>query len=125
MQIIQPKANNPTIKAKNLRVLYQFKDGTQQLLDAVPVRKGPPVPFDAKLSRFELLANDTNTGRNFAAAEVEVDKTEKIIAIPLTTEQENKQPGTLVGFLGEVEAGYKLFPLHTVKVIVPLSKKAD
>ena len=27
--------------------------------------------------------------------------------------------------VGEVEVGYKFFPLHTVKVIVPLSAKAD
>jgi len=123
VQIVHPAANNPTVKARNLKVLYQFPGGVEQLAAALPVRKGAAVAFDAKLSRFEMLANDTNT--NFAAAEVEIDKAEKTVAIPLTVEGEGKRPGTLAGLVGEVEAGYKFFPLHTVKVIVPLSAKAD
>lgn len=122
VQIVQPKADNPTVKARNLRVLCQFKDGTQQLLDGVPVRKGMPAPFDAKLTRFEMLANDENTG--IAVAEVEAGGGERVVAIPLAFEKDGKS-GFVVGLLGEVEAGYKLFPLHTVKVIVPLAKKAD
>lgn len=123
VQIIHPAANNPTVKARNLKALYQFPGGVETITDGIPVRKGEPIPFNEKLARFEMLANDTNT--NFAAAEVEVAGAgEKVVAIPLTVEQE-KKTGTLVGFVGEVEAGYKLFPLHTIKVIVPLSKKAD
>lgn len=123
VQIVHPAAANPTVKARNLKLLYQFMGGTQRLVDAIPVRKGTPIPFDDKLTRFEILANDENTG--MAAAEVELGPgTERVIAIPLTTEQD-KRTGTLLGLLGEVEAGYKLFPLHTVKSITPLSKKAD
>ncbi len=122
VQIVHPAANNPTVKARNLKALYQF--GTvEQLVDGLPVRKGMPIPFDAKLTRFEMLANDPNT--NFAAAEIETGAgNEKLIAIPLTLEQD-KLKGTLVGLVGEVEAGYKIFPLHTIKVIVPLGRKAD
>jgi hypothetical protein len=123
VQIVQPKADNPTVKARNLKVLYRFKDGTEQLADAVPSRKGAAVPFDGKLTRFEMLANDENT--MVAVAEVEAGSgTERVVAIPLTLDKDGKS-GVLVGLLGEVDAGYKLFPLHTVKVIVPLSKKAD
>jgi hypothetical protein len=121
VQIVQPKADNPTVKARNLKVLCQFKDGTQDLLDAVPSRKGAAVPFDAKLTRFEMLANDENT--NIAVAEVDAGG-ERVVAIPLAVDKGGKS-GVVVGLLGEVEAGYKLFPLHTVKVIVPLAKKAD
>lgn len=123
VQIVHPAASNPTVKARNLKILYQFPGGGEQLADAIPVRKGAAVPFDDKLTRFEMLANDLNT--NVAAAEVETGAgTEKVIAIPLTLEKDTKT-GVLAGFVGEVEAGYKLFPLHTIKVITPLSKKAD
>jgi hypothetical protein len=126
VQIYHPAANNPTVKAKNLKVLFQSPDGTQRLVDALPVRKGTAVTFDAKLSRFEMLDNTDVRDVKYAVAEVEFDKgEEKTIAVPLTVEQDGKQTGTLAGLVGEVETGYKLFPLHTVKVIVPLSKKAD
>jgi hypothetical protein len=123
VQIVHPAANNPTVKARNLKVLYQFPGGAERLAEGIPVRKGEPIPFDKNLTRFEMLANDTNT--NIAAAEVETGpKTERVVAIPLMVE-ENGKSGTLVGLVGEVEAGYKLFPLHTIKGIVPLSRKAD
>ena len=123
VKIVQPTAENPTLIVRNMKALYQFPGGVEQLIDGIPVRKGQPVPFDKNLKRFELLANDMNT--NIAAAEVEVgDGPEKVIAIPLTTEQD-KKTGTLVGFLAEVDAGYKLFPLHTVKTITPYEKKRD
>jgi hypothetical protein len=112
----------PAMVVRNLKALYQFS-GVEQLIDGIPVRKGTPVPFDANLKRFEMLANDENTG--IAAAEIEVGAgPEKIVAIPLTMEQD-KRTGTLVGFLGEVDAGYKLFPLHTVKAIAPWAKIRD
>jgi hypothetical protein len=142
IQIVHPAANNPTVKAKNLKVLFQYAGGVQKLLDGLPVRNGAPVPFDAKLARFEMLANDTNT--NYAAAAIELEQAkqkskddqsgpkgddvrdkERIIAIPLTADENGKQVGTLAGIVGEVEVGYKFFPLHTIKLIVPFAKKAD
>lgn len=113
----------PAHLVRNMKVLVQYTGGTEQLIDGVPVRKGAPIPFDANLKRFEMLANDENT--NVAAAEVEIGTgPEKVIAIPLVTEQD-KKTGTVVGFLGEVDAGYKLFPLHTVRAIMPYEKKRD
>ena len=35
----QPQADTPTLKAHNLKVLYSFPDGSQQLIDGIPVRK--------------------------------------------------------------------------------------
>jgi hypothetical protein len=122
VKIVQPSAENPTLIVRNLKTLMQYPGGVEQLVNGIPVRKGQPVPFDANLKRFELLANDQNT--NMAAAEIDVGGTEKVVAIPLTAEQDSKK-GTLVGFLGEVDAGYKLFPLHTVKTITPWEKKVD
>jgi hypothetical protein len=126
VQIYHPAANNPTVRAKNLKVLFQSLDGTQKLVDALPERKGEPVSFDAKLSRFEMLDNTDVRDVKYAVADVEAGKgEERTVVIPLTTGEDGKQTGTLAGLVGEVEAGYKLFPLHTIKLIVPLSKKAD
>ena len=113
----------PTLTARNLKVLVSLPGGAEQLLDGLPIRKGQPVAFDDKLKRFELLANDLNT--NVAAAEIEnADDAERVIAIPLAP-GEDKKGGTLIGLLGEVDAGWKLFPLHTIKVITPSKRKIE
>jgi hypothetical protein len=129
IQIVKTKkdepmvADSPTLTARNLKVLYGFPGGVERLVDGLPTRKGPPVAFDDKLKRFEMLANDFNT--NVAAAEIEpAAGPEHIIAIPLTLE-ENKKTGTVLGILGEVDAGWKLFPLHTIKVITPSKRKIE
>jgi hypothetical protein len=123
VQIIQPAADNPTIPVRNLKVLYSFPGGIEQLVDGIPVRKGQPIPFDQNLKMFEMLANDMNT--NIAAAEITAATgPERVVAIPLTMEQDKKM-GTLIGFVGEVDAGWKLFPLHTVKVIKPSMRKIE
>jgi hypothetical protein len=123
IQIVQPTADNPTLTARNLKVLYAYTGGTEQLLDGMPVRKGEPIPFDEKLQRFEMLANDPNT--NIAAAEISTGSgPDRVIAIPLV-EEKDKKTGTLVGILGEVDGGWKLFPLHAVKVIKPSMRKIE
>ena len=116
IQIVQPLEKDPTITARNLKVLYQYTGGVERVEDAIPVRKGALLPLNGGIKRFEILASDPNT--NMAAAEVVDPKTdaERIIVIPLTREQD-KKVSTLVGFLGEVEAGWKFFPLHTIKVM--------
>ncbi len=116
-------AETPPLVVRNIKALIHYSDGTEQLVNGIPVRKGQPIPFDANLKRFELLATDENT--NIAAAEIEAGAgPEKVIAIPLATEQD-KKTGTLVGLIGEVDAGYKLFPLHTIKMVTPWEKKRD
>jgi hypothetical protein len=129
IQIVKTKkdepmvVDNPTLIARNLKVLYSFPGGVERLVDGIPTRKGQPVPFDDKLKRFEVLANDFNT--NLAAAEIEpAVGPERIIAIPLTL-NEDKKHGTLAGILGEVDAGWKLFPLHTIRVITPSKRKIE
>jgi hypothetical protein len=118
----QPKTDTPMLRAHNLKVLYSFPDGSEYLADGIPVRKGEPIPFDEKLQRFEMVANDLNT--NIAVAEVETMTGARDIIIPPTLEKD-KKTGTLVGILGEVDGGWKLFPLHTVKVIKPSMRKIE
>ncbi|HJZ53470.1 MAG TPA: hypothetical protein VKE74_00840, partial [Gemmataceae bacterium] len=122
VQITQPQANNPTLPARNLKPLFAFPGGVEMLLDAIPVRKGDPLGLTgAGVKRVEVLAVDPNT--QMAALEVQPDDgPERVVVIPLTLEQD-KRTGTLLGLLGEVDAGWKLFPLHTIKVITSDTKK--
>jgi hypothetical protein len=122
VQIAQPKANDPVVIVHNLKVLTAHSGGVEKLADAIPVRKGEPIPFDGKLKRFEVVAHDQIT--DVVAAEVEVGGAERTIVIPHILDQAGK-PGTVVGFLGEVDAGWKLFPLHTIKVITPSKRKIE
>jgi hypothetical protein len=113
--------DNPSLTARNLKVLVSQPRGAEELVDGIPIRKGSPIPFDGKLKRFELLANDLNT--HYAAAEVDTG-TERVVAIPLGP-SEDKRSSALVGILGEVDAGWKLFPIHTIKVITPSKRKIE
>lgn len=125
VQIIQPTAKDPTLTVRNLKALYQFPGGIEHLEGGIPVRKGAMLPLNGTVKRLEILATDTNT--NMTAAEVETTTgPERIIIIPLTQELE-KKTGTLIGFVGEVDAGWKLFPLHTIKImtLTDIKKKVD
>ena len=115
VQIDHPKAMNPTLVVRNLKALYAVPGGTEHLADALPVRKGDPLPLSAALKKLEILAVDTNT--QIAAAEVTTDAgADRLVALSLTRERD-KKTAVLVGLLGEVDAGWKLFPLHTIKVV--------
>jgi hypothetical protein len=117
VQIEQPKAMDPTLTVRNLKALHSFAGGYEMLSDTLPVRKGESFKLDTKLKKLELVAVDPNTQNS--AMEVTLEgNPEKLVAVPLTLEQ-GKRLGTLIGFVGEVDAGWKLFPLHCVKVIKP------
>jgi hypothetical protein len=122
VQIVQPLAKNPTLVVRNLKPLFAFPGGSEVLLDALPVRKGDPLAFTGPgPKRVEVLAVDPNT--QLAAFEVTPDDgPERVVVVPLTLEHD-KRTGTLVGLVGEVDAGWKLFPLHTIKSVAPEAKK--
>ncbi len=112
VQIDQPKAENPTLKAANFKFLYVLPGGVEVLADAATVRKGDPLKLDDTVTAFTPVAVDQNT--HMAAIEVQLGNIEKIVIIPQQVEMGGKM-ATLVGLVGEVEAGWKLFPMHTIK----------
>ena len=114
VQIDQPKAMDPTLKASNLKFLYHYPGGVEVLADAGVVRKGDPFKLDDAVKQYTTLAYDQST--HVAAIEVQIGDTDRVIVIPQEVEKDGKK-GTLVGLLGEVEAGWKLFPLHSIKNI--------
>jgi hypothetical protein len=115
IQIDQAKADNPTLRAANLKFLFQFPGGVQRLTDTVAVRKGEPFKLDESVKSFSPLAVDPNT--QLAAVEVQLgDGPEKVVVLSQEMDRGGKK-GVLVGLLGEVEAGWKLFPLHAIKAM--------
>lgn len=125
VQIHQPAVKDsprdPTLTVRNLRLLFQFPGGIEKLEDVLSIRKGAALPLTGTVKRIEILATDPNT--NLAALEVETTTgPERIVVVPLTQELDQKS-GVLAGFLGEVDVGWKLFPLHTIKMITLTSVK--
>ena len=114
IQIDQPKAMDPTLKASNFKFLYQYPGGGDELADAGILRKGDPLKLDDSVKTFTPVAVDLNL--NTAAVEVQIGDAEKVVVIPFQIEKDGKK-GVLAGILGEVEAGWKLFPIHTIKVM--------
>jgi hypothetical protein len=117
VQIDQPKAMHPKLRVRNLKALYAA-GAAEWLADDLPTRKGSPLKLDPKgLAKFEVVAVDPNT--QTAVAEVTpAGGAAGLVAFPLAREHAGKT-GVLVGLLGEAEAGWRLFPLHTVKLAAP------
>lgn len=111
VQIDHPKAMDPTLKVGNIKFLYRYAGGAEVLADAGIVRKGDPLKLDA-VTQYIAVAFDPTA--RVAVAEVQTGDKERLVVIPADVETDGKK-GTLVGLLGEVDAGWKLFPLHTIK----------
>lgn len=117
VQIVHPAAKDPTLTVRNLKALYSFPSGAEQLADALPVRKGEPLKLDTSIKKLEFIAVDQNT--QMSAMELTTEGVpERLLAVPLTQDF-GSRTGTITGFLGEVDAGWKFFPLHTIKVLKP------
>ena len=114
VQIDQPKAENPTLKAANFKFLYQSTGGSEVLTDSATVRKGDPLKLDDTVKGLTVVAVDVTN--HMIVVEVQVGDAEKLVAIPQEFEKDGKKVA-LAGLLGEVDAGWKLFPLHTIKTM--------
>ncbi|MBY0458313.1 MAG: hypothetical protein K2V38_13310 [Gemmataceae bacterium] len=112
VQIDQPKAMDPTLKGGAAKFLLQFPGGVEALADSVPTRRGDPLKFDDGTKSLALVAYDPNT--HVAVFDLIVGDTEKVVVVPQEVEKDGKK-GVLVGVVVEVEAGWKVFPLHTIK----------
>jgi hypothetical protein len=84
------------------------------LSETAIVTKGEPLKLDDAVTQVTLLAVDQN--RHVAVVEVLTGETERVVVVPQDIEKEGKK-GALVGLVAEVEVGWKVFPLHTIKVM--------
>jgi hypothetical protein len=112
VQIDQKPAMNPTLKVGELKFLYQLPGGKEVLTDSAATHKGEPLRLDGSVKSYTTLAVDPSS--RVIAAEFASGGKERVVVVPPTAEKDGKT-ATLVGVLGEVEAGWKLFPLHTIK----------
>ena len=112
------KPDDPPHTVRNLKALYQLAGGIEQLAESLPVRKGDPVSFGttekpATIKKFEVVAVDPNK----KTVVLDLDSGDRTAVVP--TGELDKKPATLLGLVGEVDAGWKLFPLHTIREAVP------
>lgn len=118
IQIFQPKSDpkDPALVVRNLKLLYQLPGGVERVEESIPVRRGMALPLNGTLKQLDMAATDLNTNLAAAEAVTTAGPDPVTVIIPLTREFD-KRTGTVVGFVGEVDAGWKLFPLHTVKTM--------
>ncbi|MCS6866658.1 MAG: hypothetical protein RMJ56_05495 [Gemmataceae bacterium] len=114
IQIDQPKAMNPTLTVGDMKFLYQLSNGSEFLTEAAAVYKSEPLRCDATLTSYTTLAIDPAS--RIITAEVYGGDHERIVVI-LPTMSKDGQTATLVGLVAEVDVGWKLFPLHTIKTM--------
>lgn len=121
LKIEGAKPDESLMTVWNLKALYQLAGGVEQMTDALPVRKGEPIAFGgggkpAGFKKLEVVAVDPNK----KMVVVELDDGART-ALVLAGEID-KKPAVLVGLVGEVDAGWKLFPLHTIAEVKPEGK---
>jgi hypothetical protein len=110
--IADAKAKNPTQTVGGLQPLYRFADGTEKLLPTLYFEKTLKVPFveikswkqeppaeKGKMPEYTIIASDGKPQTLLPIKAVEIDG----------------KKATLLGLVGVVPAGYKLYPLHTIQ----------
>ena len=122
VQIVQPKANNPTVVVRNLKVLIAQSGGARNCVDGLAIRKGQPIPFDGKLKRLEILAHDQIT--DVVAAEVEAGGSERTIVIPHILEREESR-GRSSGFSGRSMPAGSSSRSTPSRLITPSKRKIE
>lgn len=105
------KADDKPQTVRQVKALYQLANGQERLVSGLRVRNGQPIMLDADpavASKMDVVAVDPNKNTLVLA----VDAPDRLVVIP--THQLEDQPARLLGLVGEVEAGWKFFPLHTI-----------
>jgi hypothetical protein len=108
-------------KVIDLRPLYQFADGTERLVPTLLFKK------TLKLDVAELQKLVTVDSKAAEGKEVDVtlkDGHSDTLTL-LKTGRLDEKDGTLIGLVGRVPGGYKLFPVHTIAEIQFDENKED
>lgn len=98
-----------TVEVSNLRSLYQFPDGMEHLSTFLMFRKSLRV----ELAQVQKLVNTSGDAAEATFQVVQKDGNDDTLTL-LNSVTLDEKPATLLGLLGEVEAGYRLFPVHTI-----------
>jgi hypothetical protein len=107
------KSDNLQLVA-NLQALYKTGDA-EVLSNTIMFRKTVKMEL-GKIDELEVTEYDLKTNSSEAVVKTK-DKMELTLTLLPTLELGEGKTGTLIGFVGQVPAGYKLFPLHTIGMI--------
>lgn len=99
-------------KAADLMPLYRFADASERLVPRLMFKKTLKVDV-AKIQKLRAVAGEQE-GSEFTVTLK--DGTEDTLTLLSKTTLDDKE-ATLVGLVGRVPAGYKLFPLHAVSEV--------
>jgi hypothetical protein len=107
--------------AYNLKALYRVPDGKEKLSTTLMFK----VSFKVDLAQLTRLKLAEDTKSNVIECDVALkDGTEQSLTL-LPTIKLDGQDAKLEGFIGEVPAGYKLFPPHCIAEISRTEPKAE
>jgi hypothetical protein len=114
------KPQKTTHNAANLRPLYRFADGSERLLPTLMFKKTLKLDIDKikKLAVAEEKPKDPDSPEWVVSTK---DGEEATLSLLKTITVDGKQ-AVLVGLLGEVSGGYKLFPVHTISEVQFMDK---
>jgi hypothetical protein len=97
-------------QASDLQPLYQFADGSEKLLPKLFFKKTLKIDV-AKVKRLVVVDSRVPEGKEM---DVTLKDGNSDTLTLLKTAMIDDKPATLVGLVGRVPAGYKLFPVHTI-----------
>jgi len=117
------KGKNATVMtATSVKALYRFADGSEKLLPWLMFKKTLKVDL-AEMQK--LHVGEYNVKEKTAECEVQKKDGTQLSVTLLSTITEDGKPATLVGLVGGVPAGWKLFPIHTFTEFQPGELKIE
>jgi hypothetical protein len=123
--LIVPEAKGKSgvvMTASNVQALYRFGDGSEKPLSWLMFKKTLKVEIADIRS---MHVGDFNVKEKTAECEVQLKDGMQLSVTLLTSVSIDGKPATLVGLLGDVPAGWKLFPVHTFQEFQPGELKVD
>jgi hypothetical protein len=108
--------------ANNAQALYRLADGSESPRTWLVFKKTLKVELaDIK----SMHVGEFNVKDKTAECEVETKDGMQLSVTLLTAASIDGKPATLIGLLGDVPAGWKLFPVHTLQQFQPGELKAE
>jgi hypothetical protein len=119
--IADKESNDNIQKAFDLQPLYRFADGSEKLSPLIMFKKTLKVDI-AKIKGWKKVEGASEENRELQVSLA--DGSEETLTLLKTATLDGKQ-ATLIGLVGKIPAGYKLFPVHTIGELKFEEKKEE
>jgi len=123
--LVAPEGKGKTatvVTALNVQGLYRFGDGTEKLFPWLMFKKTLKVEIGNIQS---MTVGDFSVKEKTAECEVTLKDGMQLSVTLLSHVNVDGKPATLVGLLGEVPVGWKLFPIHAFQQFQPGELKIE